>query len=219
MPRRLGTLLGLWLLCACALAAVPERPRLRIVGAGQGLPSTAIKALARDRDGYLWVATADGLARHDGVGMRLWRHQPGDPRGLPGNNVQALLVDARDRVWVATEGGGNHCLTVSIEINGLHHLAVCCFYACSHDAWSIQAENSGHCTGSQRYRFLHRCGPQTNKRNSILEINHTRSNQRGIFTKTMPRNKRWLATTLCNPQTPCSDTSRQHYWLGIYRLR
>ena len=106
MPRRLGTLLGLWLLCACALAAVPERPRLRIVGAGQGLPSTAIKALARDRDGYLWVATADGLARHDGVGMRLWRHQPGDPRGLPGNNVQALLVDARDRVWVATEGGG-----------------------------------------------------------------------------------------------------------------
>lgn len=104
--RKWGVLAGLWLLCACALAAVPERPRFRIVGAGQGLPSTEIKALARDRDGYLWIATADGLARFDGVGMRVWRYRPGDPRGLPGNNVQAMMVDADDRVWVATEGGG-----------------------------------------------------------------------------------------------------------------
>ena len=40
---------------------MPERPRFRIVGASQGLPSTEIKALARDRDGYLWIATADGV--------------------------------------------------------------------------------------------------------------------------------------------------------------
>ena len=106
MPGKWAASLVLWLLCACALAAVPERPRFRIVGASQGLPSTEIKALARDHHGYLWIATADGLARHDGVGMRVWRHQPGNPRGLPGNNVQALMVDAEDRVWVATESGG-----------------------------------------------------------------------------------------------------------------
>ena len=106
MPGKWGASLMLWLLCACALAAVPERPRFRIVGASQGLPSTEIKALARDHHGYLWIATADGLARHDGVGMRVWRHQPGNPRSLPGNNVQALMVDADDRVWVATESGG-----------------------------------------------------------------------------------------------------------------
>jgi ligand-binding sensor domain-containing protein/nitrogen-specific signal transduction histidine kinase len=106
MTRRLVVALALWWLGACALAAVPERPRFRIVGAAQGLPSTEIRVLARDRDGYLWIATADGLARHDGVGMRVWRHQPGDPRGLPGNNVQALMVDPGNRVWVATEGSG-----------------------------------------------------------------------------------------------------------------
>ena len=106
MPGKWAASLMLWLLCACALAAVPERPRFRIVGDSQGLPSTEIKALARDHHGYLWIATADGLARHDGIGMRVWRHQPGDPRGLPGNNVQALMVDADDRVWVATESGG-----------------------------------------------------------------------------------------------------------------
>ena len=106
MLLRIGIVLGLWLACACAPAAVPERPRFRIVGAEQGLPSTEIKALARDADGYLWIATADGLARHDGVGMRIWRHDPADPRGLPGNNVQELMVGADDRIWIAVEGGG-----------------------------------------------------------------------------------------------------------------
>ena len=94
------------LACACVLAGVPERPRFRVAGAAQGLPSTEIKALARDADGYLWIATTDGLARHDGIDMRVWRHDPQDPAGLPGNNVQALLLDGRNRVWIATEDGG-----------------------------------------------------------------------------------------------------------------
>lgn len=94
------------LACGCLQAAVPERPRFRLVGPAQGLPSTEIKGLAHDAAGYLWIATADGLARYDGVGMRVWRHDPGTPGSLPGNNVQAVVVDARDRVWAATEGGG-----------------------------------------------------------------------------------------------------------------
>lgn len=89
-----------------AMAAVPETPRLRIIGAAQGLPSTDFFGIARDRDGYIWVATGDGLARYDGLAMRVWRHEPDDPRSLPGNNVQFVHVDARDRVWVATENGG-----------------------------------------------------------------------------------------------------------------
>ncbi len=92
--------------CATARAAVPEIPRFRVLGAADGLPSTTITALARDRKGFLWIATWDGLARFDGVGFRVWRHDPDDAQSLPGNLVQALHVDARDRLWVATENGG-----------------------------------------------------------------------------------------------------------------
>ena len=106
MSRRCLILLLLWLVAVCASAGVPQRPRFRIVGPPQGLPSTDIKALAHDRDGYVWIGTADGLARYDGVGMRIWRNDPEQIDGLPGNNVQALLVDANDRVWVAVEGAG-----------------------------------------------------------------------------------------------------------------
>jgi signal transduction histidine kinase len=106
MTRRFRFVLLLWLACACALAGVPERPRFRLAGPAQGLPSSEIKALARDADGYLWIGTVDGLARFDGVDMRVWRHLPEADDGLPGNHVQALLVDAADRIWVAVEGEG-----------------------------------------------------------------------------------------------------------------
>ncbi|KAF1719295.1 hypothetical protein CSC75_15710 [Pseudoxanthomonas wuyuanensis] len=99
-------LLGLLWVCAQAPAAVPEIPRFRMLGVADGLPSTTITALARDRQGYLWMATWDGVARYDGVSFRVWRHDPSDPASLRGNVVQALHVDQRDRVWVASEGGG-----------------------------------------------------------------------------------------------------------------
>ena len=106
MRRSAGWLLAGCLAMGAAWARVPEIPRFRIVGSAQGLPASDNKALALDHEGYLWIATADGLARFDGIGMRVWRYDPDDPRGLPGNNIQALHVDARDQVWFAIEGDG-----------------------------------------------------------------------------------------------------------------
>ncbi|WP_246069854.1 hybrid sensor histidine kinase/response regulator [Cognatiluteimonas lumbrici] len=106
--RRVGWLLSgmlaLWV--GLAAAGVPEVPRLRTLGVADGLPATGINAIVRDQAGYVWIGTADGLARYDGIGFRVWRNEPGNPQSLPGNTVQALHVDARDRLWIATESGG-----------------------------------------------------------------------------------------------------------------
>ncbi len=101
----------LCLLFALALAwpvdaSIPKMPRLRVLGPAQGLPATTVVGLARDRDGYLWAATWDGLARYDGVGFRVWQHDPDDPASLPANLLQVLHLDARDRLWMSAEGGG-----------------------------------------------------------------------------------------------------------------
>src|SRR4051812_33302850 len=37
----------------------------------EGLPSTRIQCLAQSSDGYLWIGTAQGLARFDGVQFKL----------------------------------------------------------------------------------------------------------------------------------------------------
>jgi ligand-binding sensor domain-containing protein/signal transduction histidine kinase/ActR/RegA family two-component response regulator len=119
MAMRAWWLLLFCLLSASAPATVPEIPRFRLLGAGDGLPSTTIPALARDRAGHLWIATWDGLARYDGVGFKVWRHDPADPASLSGNVVQALHIDARDRIWVATENGG--LSVMDVDRVGFHH--------------------------------------------------------------------------------------------------
>lgn len=111
MTMRRGIVAVCWLLVVLApwmgvRAQVPESPHVRVLGPREGLPTSAVNALDRDRAGFIWIATSDGLARYDGSGFHTWRHQAGDPRTLTGNWVQTVHVDARDRVWVSSEFGG-----------------------------------------------------------------------------------------------------------------
>ncbi|QOY62240.1 response regulator [Lysobacter sp. H21R4] len=94
------------LLAPAAGARVPEIPRLRHIDVAAGLPSSTVKSLKFDADGFLWLATTDGLARYDGVGMQVWRHDPTDPTSLSANFVTLVHVDPQGRIWVAPEGHG-----------------------------------------------------------------------------------------------------------------
>jgi len=66
-----------------------------------GLPVNAVTALLQARDGYLWVATFDGLARFDGV--RFTTFSVANTPGLPSNRLWAMR-EARDgALWLFTE--------------------------------------------------------------------------------------------------------------------
>ncbi len=108
---RTGIVLLAGLLCLMptmlwAAGTSAETPRMRRMGAAEGLPSRMVLALAQDRQGYIWAATDDGLARIDGVGLRVWRNEPDEPDSLPGNEVESLLIDPQDRVWLGINGAG-----------------------------------------------------------------------------------------------------------------
>jgi signal transduction histidine kinase/CheY-like chemotaxis protein len=100
---RAGVLV-LGMCCVGAQAQVPQRPVFRLSTVADGLPSATVTALATDRQGYLWAATFDGLARYDGTGYTVWQHDSRDPASIAGNLLQAMYIDPQDRVWVATSG-------------------------------------------------------------------------------------------------------------------
>jgi signal transduction histidine kinase/ligand-binding sensor domain-containing protein/CheY-like chemotaxis protein len=104
---------ALWACVVCVLgwgaaqaAPLVATPWFEPVGTAQGLPSVWVNEIATDEAGFLWLATADGLARYDGVGFEVWRHDPADARSLPANGVETVFVDRADRVWVGSEDGG-----------------------------------------------------------------------------------------------------------------
>lgn len=108
--------LGFVLAFGARAQGVPESPLFVPMTAADGLPSSQVNALVQDHDGYLWIATHDGLARYDGVEFKAFRHAVNDPASLPSNSVEFLHVDARNRLWVGTEGAGLSLL----EPDGLH---------------------------------------------------------------------------------------------------
>lgn len=79
----------------------------------EGLPSGDAHYVKQDREGYLWIGTADGLARYDGYAFEVFHADADDARALPRSNVQSLLVGSDNRIWVGTEGGGLSVLDVN----------------------------------------------------------------------------------------------------------
>jgi len=71
-----------------------------------GLSQSCILAMAKDRTGFMWFATLDGLNRFDGYEFKVYSHDPGNPDSLPDNRINALHVDRRGQLWVGTQDGG-----------------------------------------------------------------------------------------------------------------
>ena len=70
----------------------------------RGLPQSTVVAIVQTSDGYLWLATQEGLVRFDGIRFTVL-----DKRNAPQikeNNIQALLEDHDGNLWFGTEGGG-----------------------------------------------------------------------------------------------------------------
>jgi signal transduction histidine kinase/ligand-binding sensor domain-containing protein len=92
-------------LCAAAGAAAPaaaQGAHVRQYNLADGVPHNTITAVHQDADGFLWVGTAEGLARFDG--FRFKKYSTLD--GLGHDYIADVTEDRHGRLWVATNGGG-----------------------------------------------------------------------------------------------------------------
>lgn len=65
-----------------------------------GLASNTIFHSIRDKQGYMWIATQNGLQRYDGTRMLTFRHIPGNIVSLAKNTVNHLFIDTKERLWL-----------------------------------------------------------------------------------------------------------------------
>jgi ligand-binding sensor domain-containing protein len=69
-----------------------------------GLPHNAVVSIRQTRDGYIWLATKDGLVRYDGVRFTVFNS--GNTPGISTNRLRILLEDRHGTLWIGTEDGG-----------------------------------------------------------------------------------------------------------------
>ncbi|HEY9283108.1 MAG TPA: two-component regulator propeller domain-containing protein [Pyrinomonadaceae bacterium] len=72
--------------------------------ADNGLPQNSVLGIVQTRDGYLWLATVDGLARFDGARFTIFNKS--NSPGIINNRFISLFEDGRGDLWAGTEESG-----------------------------------------------------------------------------------------------------------------
>ncbi len=98
--RLLECAICLWWSIASVAASTPPLSVKRF-STDDGLPAHTVNAIVQTPDGYLWLATAGGLVRFDGLHFTAFNTQS----GLPANRIDALAVSPDGALWLSPEEG------------------------------------------------------------------------------------------------------------------
>ena len=72
-----------------------------------GLPSSSINKVVKDNQGFLWIATSDGLCRYETPDrIKVYQSKGDTLDGIQSNNIHTIYADSKDNIWVGTRQGG-----------------------------------------------------------------------------------------------------------------
>src|ERR1044071_7059474 len=84
----------------CSAAQVPSPLIFSRVTKKEGLVSNTTFQTVRDKQGFLWIATQNGLQRYDGNRFLTFRHVPGNASTICTNSINHLFIDKTNRLWI-----------------------------------------------------------------------------------------------------------------------
>ncbi|MDP3580741.1 MAG: two-component regulator propeller domain-containing protein, partial [Ignavibacteria bacterium] len=71
-----------------------------------GLSNNSVNCVLQTKDGYLWIATKDGLNRFDGQSFKVFKKNASQKNSLPENYIMFLYEDSKNILWVGAWGFG-----------------------------------------------------------------------------------------------------------------
>jgi signal transduction histidine kinase/ligand-binding sensor domain-containing protein/AraC-like DNA-binding protein len=86
-------------------AVAAQNYRFDQLNVADGLSQNTVNTILKDRRGYIWIGTNDGLNQYNGYSFQVFRHQNANPNSLKGNKVLTLLEDTAGRLWIGTASG------------------------------------------------------------------------------------------------------------------
>lgn len=105
--HRCAGVIALWLWLPVNIFPFAMEPQIRFsrLSDRQGLSNNTILSIAQDHEGFIWIATWDGLNCFDGHRFRVFRHDPADPGSFAGSVVKQVYIDPGGEIWVCTNIG------------------------------------------------------------------------------------------------------------------
>lgn len=93
------------LLFFSGLAHSQSQAIFKNISQSTGLSNGRITSLAKEKDGFIWIGTNNGLNRYDGLDFKIYNKRNSN---MASNDISDILIDSKNRLWVTTLGGGLH---------------------------------------------------------------------------------------------------------------
>ncbi len=97
-----------WIFCLLPVAAAAQGSSVwfEFLSNRDGLSSNAVNTVLRDRFGFLWAGTQNGLNVWDGSVIQQFYKNPAGPDGLQYSDITSLTEDQAGTLWIGTNGKG-----------------------------------------------------------------------------------------------------------------
>lgn len=67
-----------------------------------GLPQSTVRTIEKDKYGFMWFGTWNGLCRFDGYKFKVYRTIPNDTTSIGNNRIHYIYKDPQGVLWIAT---------------------------------------------------------------------------------------------------------------------
>lgn len=84
--------------------AQSEKVKFTHLTTRHGLSQSTVNCIIKDRNGFMWFGTEDGLNKYDGYKFTIYRKDK-HPNSLASNNVLVIYEDRQGVIWVGTDDG------------------------------------------------------------------------------------------------------------------
>ncbi|MBN1187378.1 MAG: GAF domain-containing protein [Bacteroidales bacterium] len=66
----------------------------------QGLSHNTVTSITKDKYGFIWIATFNGLNRYDGCSIKIYKTNNKDSASISNNRIEMLTIDQEGVLWV-----------------------------------------------------------------------------------------------------------------------
>ena len=80
-----------------------SQPVFKKINQSNGLSNGRITSIVKEKKGFVWIGTNNGLNRFDGLETKVYNKRNST---LSSNEISDILIDSKNRIWIATLGGG-----------------------------------------------------------------------------------------------------------------
>lgn len=99
------TFAGIFLIFLYSHLGSQTDPAISRLTVNDGLSQGLILDMIQSRDGFIWIATKDGLNRYDGTKFKVFSVDPFDPFAIRAGDIRRLFEDSHGWIWIAHSEG------------------------------------------------------------------------------------------------------------------